>query len=79
MQSYIPADREERKDRLYLREQKLGLGTRGVIFKNTMLELQGGRAIGRSMYVGKSFFKKDKGEVKIPDDWYLNLTLKVLL
>lgn len=79
VQSYMPADREERKDRLYLREQKIGIGGRGLIAKKTMLELQGGRTMDRSMYVGKSFFKKESGEVNIPDDWFVNLIIKVLL
>ena len=79
VQSYVPSDREERKDRLYLREQKLVLGLRHLLVPKVMLEIQGGRSFDRSMYIGKSFFKKERGQVDIVDDLYASFVLKVLL
>lgn len=79
IQSYIPSEREQKKERLYFREQKLVAGVRTLIFKKTMLELQAGRVMDRSLYMGKSFLKRDTNFASLPDDWFMNLALKVLL
>lgn len=77
-QSFIPSVREEDRDRLKLQEQRLAAGFRMPLSMSMLGELQAGRSFGRSMYVGKKFFDKDKGSVSLDDDWFALWSLKVL-
>ena len=79
IQSYIPSFRDEHpKDRLKLQEQKLLAGMRGPLFPQNFWELQAGRSFSRSVYVGQGFLNEDHGSANLPDQWFVQLSLKVL-
>ncbi len=76
-QNYILSDRLQSRDRLTLQEQKLSVGGRMLFLHSILAELQAGRSFDRSIYEGRGFLNKDRGNLILRSDWFLNWSLKV--
>jgi hypothetical protein len=76
--SYIPSYRTDSKDRLTLAEEKLGVGVRSLLGDSFLAEINGGRELGRSIYLGDGLTNHDGGYLILGASWYAGLSLKAL-
>lgn len=70
-QTFILKERVEDRDRLSFSEDKIGLGVRFRVFDTVITDLTVGRAFNRSVYIGKGFLNKDRGEARLDKDNYI--------
>jgi len=75
-QSYLLKDRKEEKDRLTYEEKKIGLGVRKFCFGNALVDLEGGYAFDRLVYLGEGLRNMRSGSADIDKNWYLALSMK---
>jgi len=78
-QFYMPSDREKKRYRLSLQEQKLTTGARLLLFKHLLSELQVGRSLGRQIYLGNGLFNRDGGSESLGSGWFANWSIKYAL
>ncbi len=78
IQSYIPANRAEDRDRFNIHEQKFGPGIRLPVNKTNRFEAQTGYSFDRENFMSTSVFKRDGGSTHLDPGWFVALSLKSL-
>ncbi len=77
-QSFLRADRDELRDRLFFNEKKIFAGIRSPLTKSISGEIQSGMAFDRKLKEGESFNDTEM-ESDFGRSWYLGMSLNILI
>lgn len=73
---FIPANRPDKDVRFFYETKKISAGLKAFLDRQNAIELDFGRAFGRSMFNGKSSINLTSTRVDLEDEWQLTASLQ---